>query len=203
MKRIKFIIFLIVFVIVGVTFAFFSNTNTFNNLFKTTSYGTSVTDVFVSPDNWTPGTTTTKQVIVNNEGSGDIAVRLSYVEQWSSGDTVIDNVINDIPAVIINRTNVSNWIKDGNYYYYYKRLKTNESTTSFMDSVTFNSEIEGGYGCISGSDYLYGVSNSEDQVHCVYGLGPYNGSTYNLSFNIETIQYDAYEKVWETSVEIE
>ena len=44
--------------VVGLTLAYFSNTSSVENVFTSKQYGTTVTEVFTSPDNWTPGTTT-------------------------------------------------------------------------------------------------------------------------------------------------
>lgn len=213
MKKKNLLILLIAIAFIGFTFAFMLNSSLFDNLFKTSSYGSSVTDEFVSPSGWKPGDTTTKRVVVNNEGNSAIAVRLKYSEIWHStqGEDVTDinNVINDIPAAVINRTNTNNWIKDGDYYYYYKRLSNNESTTAFMDSVTFNSEIELSYGCANSYNSTpsfssaSALSTEEDNVKCIYAYGPYTGATYVIDFDIETIQYDAYEEAWGTSVTIE
>lgn len=67
--------------IVGATFAYFTSSATLSNEFKTGTYSTSVTEEFVSPDNWTPGTTTKKKVNVTNNGSVNVAVRTSYTEK--------------------------------------------------------------------------------------------------------------------------
>ena len=61
--------------IVGLTVAYFSNSTSLDNLFSTNPYGTTVEEVFVSPDNWLPGTTTPKLITVTNTGSVDEAVR--------------------------------------------------------------------------------------------------------------------------------
>lgn len=44
--------------IVGLTIAYFSNTSSITNIFSTNPYGTTVTEEFVSPTNWLPGTET-------------------------------------------------------------------------------------------------------------------------------------------------
>ena len=48
--------------IIGATIAYFRTSETFPNVFKTKPYSTRVTEIFESPDNWTPGTTTEKKV---------------------------------------------------------------------------------------------------------------------------------------------
>ena len=61
MKNKKTIILLLLIAIVGVvglTLAYFANTASVENIFTTKQYGTTVDEVFTSPDDWTPGTTT-------------------------------------------------------------------------------------------------------------------------------------------------
>ena len=87
MKNRKSIIALLLIAIIGVvalTFAYFTNTATIENEFKINSYGTTVVEEFVSPDNWTPGTTTNKTLVVTNSGNVDEAVRVEYTESWTS-----------------------------------------------------------------------------------------------------------------------
>ena len=72
--------------VAGATFAYFTSSATLSNEFTTGTYSTSVTEEFVSPDNWTPGTVTQKKVNVTNNGSVDVAVRASYTEKWLAAD---------------------------------------------------------------------------------------------------------------------
>ena len=67
--------------IIGGTYAYFTSTATLSNEFTTGTYSTSVTEEFVSPSNWTPGTTTAKKVNVTNNGSVEVAVRASYYKK--------------------------------------------------------------------------------------------------------------------------
>ena len=55
--------------LVGLTVAYFSNSTTIDNLFSTKEYGTTYTETFVSPDNWLPGDTTDKTVVVTNSST--------------------------------------------------------------------------------------------------------------------------------------
>ncbi len=57
-KTIIILIFILLVGIIGLTVAYFSNTTSINNLFSTNPYGTTVEEVFTSPSNWLPGTTT-------------------------------------------------------------------------------------------------------------------------------------------------
>lgn len=53
---------------IGLTIAYFSKTATMKNKFEAGIYGTDVDEVFVSPDDWIPGTTTDKILVVTNTG---------------------------------------------------------------------------------------------------------------------------------------
>ena len=86
MKNSKSIIILLIIAIVGVvglTLAYFSNSSSVTNIFSTNEYGSTVTEEFVSPTNWTPGTVTDKTLVVTNSGSVNEAVRVSYEEKWN------------------------------------------------------------------------------------------------------------------------
>lgn len=67
--------------LVGLTIAYFANSQTINNLFSTKEYGITYTEKFVSPDNWLPGDTTPKTITATNSGEVDQAVRISYTEE--------------------------------------------------------------------------------------------------------------------------
>ena len=73
--------------LVGLTIAYFTNTTTIENEFQTKAYATTYTEMFESPDNWTPGTTTPKTLVATNTGNVDQAVRISLSESWTPDDT--------------------------------------------------------------------------------------------------------------------
>ena len=76
------------FTILGGTLAYFTTSNTFTNIFNVAKYETKIVEDFVSPDNWTPGTTTPKTIKVTNNGSINMAVRASYTEKWVNANGV-------------------------------------------------------------------------------------------------------------------
>ena len=157
MKKRKSIIALLIVAIVGIvglTIAYFSNTDTINNVFTTKEYASEYTEEFVSPDNWLPGDTTDKTVIVENTGDIDQAVRISLSESWSthnggtlngwihpdgskSTHTTQTELSTDERVAILNLANTSDWTKVGDYYYYNYKLAPDDVTTSFLESVTF------------------------------------------------------------------
>lgn len=174
--------------VIGGTFAFYTSTASFANIFKTKPYSTEFTEEFTSPDDWTPGTTTSKKVFAKNTGDVPVAVRVSYTEKWvNANGTEIENVQGDKSAAIINfATDNTDWIKNGNYYYYNKKLAKDETSSSFIESVTFNPEIEAAVSC----------TTEGNKKTCTSTGDGYDGATYTLTVNIETIQFDAVEEAW-------
>ena len=185
----------ILFLIAGGTFAYFTNNKDLENEFKTKVYKTKVIEEFISPDNWTPGTTTNKTIFVSNSGDADVAVRVSYSEKWTSanGDELSLEQDDKVAAIINFADNLEdNWTLEGNYYYYNKKLEKNDNTTSFIKSVTFNDEIDNDVSCV--------VRNNKKT--CTSTGDGYDGATYVLTIYIETVQYDSYKTVWNTDVVI-
>lgn len=180
--------------VVGVTFAYFSNTTTIENVFKTKPYSTEAYEEFVSPENWTPGTTTDKKVYVTNNGSVNVAVRMSYTESWVSADgTTLSGVQDDNQAAIINFANTTDWTYnpegyEEGYYYYNTDLAPNATTSSFIESVTFNSAIVSEATCTTDED--------TKTTNCVSTGKGYDGATYTLTIKVETLQADAKDEVW-------
>ena len=80
------LIILMVVSVVGLTIAFFTDTVEIPNVFKTNVFKTKVTEEFVSPDDWVPGTRTSKTIKVDNLGDVPVAVRISYTESWVAKD---------------------------------------------------------------------------------------------------------------------
>ena len=214
-KNRKPLIALLVVVIIGVigfTLAYFSDSITIGNEFKTKKYGTSVTEVFVSPDNWTPGTTTEKSVVATNTGNVDEAVRISYTEKWVAANETTElsgwvdengnvtdhesGLATDERAALINFDNASDWTLNDGYYYYNYKLAPTESTSSFIKSVTFNSIVQSDSDCEETSE------NGTKTITCTSTGEGYDGATYTLTFTIETVQYDQYKNAWNTSFDI-
>ena len=205
-KTIIILILLLLVGIVGVTIAYFSNTTSINNLFSTKEYGTTVTEEFVSPDNWLPGTTTDKKINVTNSGKVDEAVRIIYTEKWVAKDGTIlsglidsngnltNNTENSEHAAIINFSDNGDFTYSNGYYYYNYRLAPNETTGSLIDSVTFNSKVKNSDNCVTNE------SNGVKTITCNSNNAGYDGATYTLTFNIETVQYDKYKEAWGVDV---
>jgi predicted ribosomally synthesized peptide with SipW-like signal peptide len=179
-------------VVVGATFAYFTSSATFNNQFNLGNYSITTQEVFTSPDNWAPGDTTPKILTATNNGSIDAAVRVSYTEEWTddNGDPVdSSNIPND--AVTINFTTPSDWTESNGYYYYNYILKAGNTTSSLIESVSLNSNLNNS-NCTESNGVKTCTSNLQ-------GLAGYH---YTLTFTIETVQYDQYRSAWNTNQSI-
>ena len=128
---------------------------------------------------------------MKNTGEVDVAVRVGYTEKWVSADgTILSGTQTisgqNVRAAIINLDNTSDWTKEGNYYYYKKKILSGESTSSFIKSVTFNSQITDDTTC-----------TTVDSITTCTSTGKgYDGATYTLTINVETVQFNAYQAVW-------
>lgn len=191
--------------IVGGTYAYFSSSDSFDNLFNSKSYILQAVEQFQSPEGWIPGDTTPKTVSVTNTGDIGAAVRIEVVEEWkdASNNTlplVYDS--DDHHAAIINYNPEleDTWLKaveDGHTYYYYKaQLKSGETTTTLLNSVTFDSNITKSFNDSCNED-----ATTHTKI-CNSTATGYIGGTYTLSFNIETVQFEQYRSIWNTDVEI-
>ncbi len=156
---------------IGGTFAYFFYTESFSNVFHISAQRAEFSETFVSPTDWTPCTETPKSLIVNNGGTVPIDVRISLEERWeklnedrtSITDESLPLIVNNQSMAIKNLTNTSDWVKNGNYYYYRSSVAPDNSTSSFINSVTFN--------CAADSAY--------------------SSARYHLILHVETIQSDA------------
>ena len=193
-KRLLLLLGIAVLTVLGSTIAYFTTSTDIANYFKIALYQNEIVEKFVSPDNWTPGTTTDKTITVKNTGSINMAVRVSYTEKWTSANGSELNLTdeNGNVASIINFN--EGWTKDSDGYYYYgskenmNKVKPNEITTSFISGVTFNQNIKSS---------LKETKSDDGQTITYTSTGDgYDNATYSLIIKIDTIQYDQAQNVW-------
>lgn len=187
--------------VLGGTFAIFSSKVSIPNVFKTAKFHSEIEEKFESPEDWKPGEDATKEVKVTNTGNVDLAVRVSYTEEWkSSTDQILPNENEGESVAIINFLNTDKWIKteeaDGTYYYYYKKLTPSSVTELFMDKVTFNPNVEYDIECTTTT------TDTGTKTICGSTGEGYDDATYTLTITVETVQFDAYQDFWNTSVSI-
>ena len=180
------------FLVIGVTIAYFSSTASFENIFNTGTYKVVSTEVFESPDNWVPGEEIPKTITTTNEGTIPAAVRVSYTEKWEDENgTDITSTI-DSGTAIINYDNQEDWTKQGDYYYYNYILNPGETTSSFIKSVTLNPALND-VTCTTSADGKTKTCETNN---------PAAGAKYTLTITKETVQADKYQEVWPTAPEI-
>lgn len=178
----------------GSVLSYFTTSSNFINLFKTAIYQNKIVEVFESPDNWTPGTTTEKTIKVTNTGSIDMAVRASYTEKWVSkngAELPLKDTNNNVVSVINFN---DGWTKASDGYYYYGSkdnmtvLSPNQTSTSFISGVTFNSDVV--------STLNENISADGKTITYTSTGDGYDNATYTLTVKIDTIQYDQASNVW-------
>ena len=220
MKKKKSLVALLAVAIIGVvggTFAYFSYTDSFPNIFHAALYQTRAVEQFVSPENWMPGDETAKVFKVQNTGDVDVVVRAKYTESWvdANGDS-LDLLTDDGDPIAIIAPNHkaananTDWIwnaADGYYYYKYRlgagTAQNPTETTNFIESVTFNPDVE-----IDVNKNCTGDAIGEGNTTCTYTSTGYGGGTYTLTITVETLQYMTngnevvYNQVWTNAPQI-
>lgn len=89
-----------------------------------------------------PNTSVTKIVEVKNTGSGSAWVRVSVDKAILLAEGVQAQV--DLDKLVIE-FDTKNWTKSGDYYYYNKALKPNETTEPLFAAVTFDATMGNEY----------------------------------------------------------
>ncbi len=182
------------FTVLGGTLAYFTTSSNIVNKFESGLYQNRIVEEFESPNNWVPGTTTKKEVRVENTGDVSMALRASVSEEWinKKGDKIslIDDKGNI--AAIVNYGDA--WKKGSDGYFYYKdgnnlkELLPGNTSDNFIESVTFNGNIEASLK----------KEVSEDGKTITYtstGEG-YDDATYSLVVTIDTVQFDHASSAW-------
>ncbi len=180
--------------IVGGTFAYFTSTATFQNIFQTATYKTVSTETFVSPTDWAPGTTTDKTLTVYNEGSIPVGVRVCYVGSWSSGSTLKASL------VTVNRANTDKWTQISSTsgdsqitgcYKYNTSLAAGATAQTPIASVKLSDDA-GTAG--NGEATCVETHPSANQTVKTCTAGNLGGATFTLNLTVTTVQYDKFEE---------
>jgi alternate signal-mediated exported protein len=202
-KNRKPLIFILLLVFVGIvvagTFAYYTSSDTFNNEFDAGKYKIETQEAFVSPENWTPGTTTPKTFSVTNKGTVDAAVKVCFTQNWvDANNQPLDlKDSHDNLAAVLNFASNSNknWLEDCSNngttkycFYYYKKLEPNETTTNLLESVTYNGAVD--------INTTRNCTTENGVTTCTTNATGYAGAKYTLNVNIETVQYDQYQNVF-------
>lgn len=87
MKRKKSLIAIIslsAFLVIGGAVAYYNSTTNVDNKLKTGQFKSEVVEKFTPKDNWEPGDKVTKEVGVENTGTGNIVSRAMWSETWKT-----------------------------------------------------------------------------------------------------------------------
>lgn len=180
--------------VVATTLTYFTTSDFITNVFNTAKYGTTIHEEFVSPSDWTPGTTTSKTIKVTNKGSIDMALRAKYTEKWVNANGKELSLQDDNKNTVAQIHFDPSWTKASDGYYYYgsktdlTHLAPNAVSTSFITGVTYNPNVQASLT----------QTKSDDGKTITYtstGNG-YDNATYTLTVYIDTIQYDQAHNFW-------
>jgi predicted ribosomally synthesized peptide with SipW-like signal peptide len=150
--------------IIGGTMAWFTATaEPVTNEFTAGTVEISINDVYAVETNWNPGDTTTKEISIVNEGTKCAYVRVKLTPEW--GNIVEDEFVVDSSLGTGNVTlnwNETDWMKQGDYYYYMSTLPANGETELLLNSVTLK-------GLETGNEYqgkVFRIVVKADAVQC-------------------------------------
>lgn len=163
------------------TFAYFNGQNDF----VSDDYSASITQTFMPPTNWTPGTVTPVDIKVTNQSLVDMNVRARYTEKWVANDGSILSGVRDNEQVALIEFG-ENWqLADDGYYYYTKTLNSGKNSEPFINTVTFNPNFE-----LENTDMKCETIKTDGkiEVNCDSLDSGYAGATYTLEVIIETKQ---------------
>ena len=181
--------------IVGGTFAYFTSTATFQNLFQTATYQTVSTETFVSPTDWAPGTTTDKTITVKNEGSIPVGVQVCYNGSWSQGSGLAANL------VTVNRANTSAWTQTSNtsstsaisgcfVYNTTTGLAPGATAPTPIASVTLSETA----GTTSNGEANCTTRTQGNQTIKTCTAGNLGGASFTLNVTVTTVQFDKFNE---------
>ena len=206
-RSLIFMVFGLILVIFGFTFAYFSNQALLSNEFHTGVYDVSILKNFKSPDGWKPGDVLPFSIVATNNGDYDVCVRVTINSYWKNdyNNDTISNLIHDeenntdFYAAIIGYQNLDKWILDRDastidtsIYYYYTKIQKNSSTVSLIENITFNPDVLD-YSCVG----------DNDNYNCSLVYKGVDGYNFILNATVETVDFKKYNDVWDTSVVIE
>lgn len=121
---------------------------------------------------------------------------------------------NGYNIVDLNFTNDDDWLQwgtdystGGKIYYYKHRLRPNQTSSNLIDSLTFNLAA-GNLKCESVEDevvdeYRSGTNLVHYESGYICSTGYNQNYTFVLHLWIQTVQYNQYQSVWRTSIEID
>lgn len=181
---------LIIVGLIGISLAFFIDDFKLPISFAKQQYNNVKHIKFESPSNWIPGTNTKYEVNYKNKEEISLAIRISIEEKWISknGNELGLTLSDGTKATILNINN-NDWIFIDGFYYYKKKLNKGDTTSNFINSLTFSNNVNYEFKC----NLLNGKT-------CSKTGDDYNDAKYTLDIYIETIKYEYLKDIWKVKI---
>lgn len=192
--------------VIGATVSYFYNSYSVNSVFTAKTFSTVVTHSFTAPPSFKPGTTTTANLNVKNEGTTPVAVRAKITEKFVAANAAASaesdgtsTTLADGSDVVLKETE-EGWVKNGQYYYYTTILNANATTNNLVSQVIFNklagdvsnTNINPSTGAIT----YNGCTENLDHTYTCENASPYDNKGYVLTVEFEMLQASAYKSEW-------
>ena len=177
--------------VLGFTIAYNMDSSTMPNIFAAGEYTTTVTETFTSPDNWKPCDETPKEVIIKNENTVPILVRVKFEESWKSADGTQDLSLSHDGVRLASRIveNESDWTPVGKVYYYRNPLNPGESVSA-LKAVKLNCDAN------FGKDNV--CTETATGTVCEKPADEYEGAKYHLKITAQTVELGREDSSWMT-----
>lgn len=174
-KPLLFIIIALTISIIGMTFAYMSNSALFSNKFQGSAYDVAIEEEFYN--DWG----TKKVTFVNNDAT-PVVIRVNFNEKWNKKEEDVSirlsNTYQEQDLVIKDWTDAwqNDFVKGNDGWYYYKHILNNEDRVQVLNSINKNEEL---------------LSTKPDYQQ-------YKESDYELDFNFEATQAssEAIKELW-------
>ena len=171
---------------VGTTIAYHTSKGDFMNAFRTIFDQWTVTEEFVSPNDWSQCQRIPKTITATNTGNSSVGVRIKYEEYWkragstsTTHDTELPLQVNGQNLAVVKLNTNNDWeLRNDGYYYYTRPLEPYSTTSTFMDFVEYNCDAN-----IVVSDNTCETVNG--QTVCTQNDYNYDGAQYHLYATVE------------------
>ena len=149
MKRKKSLIAIIslsAFLVIGGAVAYYNSTTNVDNKLKTGQFKSEVVEKFTPKDNWEPGDKVTKEVGVENTGTGNIVSRAMWSETWKTADGEDITITSADPrASVVEKEYGNKWIysnSDGYFYYDGIISSGGRAEDKFLKSIMLSGDVD-------------------------------------------------------------
>ncbi|WP_455682402.1 BsaA family SipW-dependent biofilm matrix protein [Thomasclavelia sp.] len=144
-KGLTAIISLVAVLVIGGAIAYYNESTNIKNKLKTGKFQSEVVEKFTPKYDWEPGDKVTKEVGIENTGTGDIVVRAKWSETWATKDGDITITSSDPSGSVVEKEYGNNWIyndKDGFYYYDQIIRAGTKASDKFLKSIMLSSDVD-------------------------------------------------------------